>query len=121
MHNIGHFVKALVSLPAGLNLVAAGSFISWNEYCAIWGKHNNVECVFETQDRKVLEQVLGPLLGREIADMFEYVEGWGYDGREKDVVYPWELKDEQGQKLDVKYTTMEEYVTLEDWSAVLKG
>ncbi|KAF2652740.1 NAD(P)-binding protein [Lophiostoma macrostomum CBS 122681] len=104
----GHFVKALVSLPPGLNLVGAGSYISWNEYCAIWGKHTNVECVFEKQDRKIMEEALGPLIGREIADMFEYVEEFGYDGREKDAVYPWELKNEQGEKVEVKYTTMEE-------------
>ena len=121
----GHFVRALISLPAGIHLVGAGSYISWNEYADIWGKHNGVDCVFEKQDRSVMESAPGPmaLVGREIADMFVFVDEFGYDGGDEGVVYPWDLKDGEGGKVgkrvEVEYTTMERYMELEDWSSIL--
>ncbi|KAF1357777.1 hypothetical protein EJ07DRAFT_157469 [Lizonia empirigonia] len=84
------FVKVLVDLPAGTNLVGAGSLISWGEWCKIWGRVNGVKCTYERQDRRAIEDVAGPV-GREIADMYQFFEERGYCGvDEVNVVYPWE-------------------------------
>ncbi|KAF1927327.1 NAD(P)-binding protein [Didymella exigua CBS 183.55] len=87
------FVKALLNLLSGTNLVEAGSPISWAEWCNIWGRVNDVKCTFERQD------------------LFEEHSYCGVDG--KNVVYPWDLS------FKVKYTTMEEYIQSQDWDSVL--
>lgn len=108
----GHFVKALVALPPGKNLMGAGSYLTWNEWLAMWSRHNNVTATFERQDPKELEQYMGTA-GRELADMWQYIDEFGYDGADPSVVYPWDLG------VDVKYTTMEEYIKRQDWSEAL--
>jgi hypothetical protein len=109
----GSYVQALVNLPPGINLVGAGSLISWSTWCEIWGRVNGVKCTYERQDREVIERAAG-LVGREIADMYQFFEEYGYCGMdEKEVVYPWDLE------VMVKYTIMEEYIRSQDWSSVL--
>ncbi|KAF2993523.1 hypothetical protein E8E13_001873 [Curvularia kusanoi] len=109
----GMFVKALLDLPAGENLVGAGSLMSWGDWCSIWGQVNNVECTFERQDRQAVEQAAG-LVGREIADMYRFFEQYGYCGvDQKDVIYPWDLPGR------IQYTTMEDYIQSQDWTSVL--
>lgn len=108
----GHFTKALVESPPGIVLSGAGSFISFNEWCEIFGRINNVKCVFQIIPRKAMEEAMGPIYGLEIADMFEYFDKYGFDGG-ADVVFPWDME------VKVKYTTMEEYMKGEDWSSVL--
>ncbi|KAF2477402.1 NAD(P)-binding protein [Lindgomyces ingoldianus] len=108
----GHFTKALVELPAGKNLVGAGSLLSWNDWCQIWGKINGVTCTFERTDRKYMDENMGSF-GRELADMFQYIDEFGYDGSDPSVEYPWNLG------VNVKRTTMEEYLKKQDWSSIL--
>lgn len=108
IHNVdkdaGEYVKALIKLPIGANLVGAGSRISWDEWCNVWGRVNGVKCTYERQGRQVIENAAGPV-GREIADMYQFFEKYGYCGvDEKDVVYPWDLP------IKVKYTMLEKYM-----------
>jgi hypothetical protein len=110
---LGYFVKALVDLPPGKSLVGAGSYISFNEWCALFSEVNHVTCVFEQLPRNAMEVAMGPVFGLELGDMFEYFDKFGYDGSDPDVVYPWDLG------IDVKYTTMKEYIRAQDWSSVL--
>lgn len=61
----------------------------------------------------MIEDAAG-VVGREIADMYQFFEDYGYCGAgKKDVVYLWDLP------VKVKYTTMEEYMWSQDWSSVL--
>jgi hypothetical protein len=92
--------------------VGAGEVLSWNEWCAIWAKHNGVKCSFERKERKEMEDAMGPI-GREFADMFQYMDEFGYDGGDPSVMYPWDLE------VKVRITTAEEYVKGQDWSSIL--
>ena len=85
---LGPFVKALLELSPGTNLVRAGSLISWGDWCNIWGRVNGVECTFERQDRRVVEDAAG-VIGQEIADMYRFFEEYGY----------WCRREECGQSL----------------------
>lgn len=85
---LGKFVKALVQEEPGKNLLGYASMLSWNEFAALWGKIHNVKCRFERLDRKVLENAIPGGIGEELADMFEYIGDFGYDGRDPSVVYP---------------------------------
>lgn len=110
-------VRALVDLPAGKNALAAGSFISFNEFWGdLWAKHVGVKCVYERGDRKFYDENLG-YMGIELADMFQYIEEFGYDGSDPTVQYPWDLEKELGRP--IPRTTMEEFVKNTDWSSIL--
>lgn len=72
----------------GKNLLGYGSLISWNEYAALWGKIHGVTCRFEHLDRNVVESAIPGGIGEELADMFEYIGDFGYDGGDPSVVHP---------------------------------
>ncbi|USP81338.1 hypothetical protein yc1106_08612 [Curvularia clavata] len=108
----GVLTQALLKIKAGTHLVGASSMISWIEWCKIWSSTTGVECSFETIDRKILEDAMGPL-GREIADMFQYMNDFGYDGNDPNVVYPWDLE------MKVETTPIDKYFKMQDWSTVL--
>ncbi|CAN9297446.1 unnamed protein product [Alternaria alternata] len=109
----GNFTKALVELSPGKLISGAGSYISFDEWCDTFGKVNNVKCVFKKMPRDAMEAAMGPVYGPEIADMYEYFDKFGFEGGNPDVVFPWDLG------IDVKYTSMEEYLKGEDCSSVL--
>ncbi|EXL65916.1 hypothetical protein FOPG_17880 [Fusarium oxysporum f. sp. conglutinans race 2 54008] len=108
----GKFAKALVQVEPGKNLLGYGSLISWNEFAALWGKVHGVTCRYERLDRKVLEAAVPGCIGEELADMFEYIGEFGYDGRDPSVVYPENLG------IDVPVYTMEKYIKDEEWPEV---
>lgn len=54
----------------------------------MWGKTNGVTCRFQRQDRTVLEKAAPGGIGEELADMFDYIGEFGYDGHDPSVVYP---------------------------------
>jgi hypothetical protein len=112
----GRFVQALLVLPPKVNMIGSGSLMSWTEYLAIWSRVNKVSVEYQEMDKAVLEKMMGTI-GKEFADMFQYIDEFGYDGGNADVVYPWEVKEKFG--VDVNFTTMEEYIKGEDWSSVL--
>lgn len=110
---VGYCAKALVELPPGKTLSAAGSFISFNEWCEIFSKVHNVKCVFEQLPREAVDAALGPVFGLELGDMFEYIDKFGYDGGDPSVLLPWDLD------VDVNVTSMEEWIKAQDWSSFL--
>ncbi|KAJ5920620.1 hypothetical protein N7516_011478 [Penicillium verrucosum] len=108
----GKFVKALVQVEPGKNLLGYGSFISWNEFAVLWGKIHGVECRFVRVHREVLENAVPGCVGEELADMFEYIGEFGYDGGDPSVVHP------QSLGVDIPVYTVEEYIKGEDWPEV---
>ncbi|KAJ5208399.1 hypothetical protein N7449_002778 [Penicillium cf. viridicatum] len=84
----GKFVKALVQVEPGKNLLGYGNFMSWKEFAALWGKIHGLKCRFERVHREVLEKAVPGCVGEELADMFEYTGEFGYDGRDPSVVHP---------------------------------
>ncbi|PSN73911.1 NAD(P)-binding protein [Corynespora cassiicola Philippines] len=114
----GSFVRALVASPPGQNFVGASAYLNWNEWCAIWARVHGVELSFERLPYEVLENSMGPL-GREMADMFRYIEEFGYDGSDPSVVYPWDLEKKGG--VHVPVTSVEDYIKRQDWSSVLNA
>lgn len=106
-HVSGEFVKALLKVPAGQNLLGVASTLSWNEYAALWGKVNGVTCRFERLDRKVLEDAIPGGIGEEMADMFEYISEFGYHGGDPTVVLPKDVSDSPIPRCGVHFLTWE--------------
>ncbi|OHW99276.1 NADB-Rossmann family domain-containing protein [Colletotrichum incanum] len=109
----GEFVKALLEVPAGQNLLGVASTLSWNEYVALWGKIQGVTCRFERVDRKVLQDALPGGIGEEFAETYEYIAEFGCEGGDPTVIHPKDLG------VDIPVYTIEEYIKDEDWSSVL--
>ncbi|KAH8665563.1 hypothetical protein BGZ61DRAFT_538529 [Ilyonectria robusta] len=111
-HDTGLFTKALVHSEPGKILLGYGSLISWNEFAALWGKVHGVTCRFERLDRNVIESAVPGGIGEELADMFEYIGDFGYDGGDPSVVHPKDLG------LNIPVLTAEEYIKSEVWPGV---
>lgn len=52
-------------------------------------------CYFRRVDRKVLEDAIPNGIGEELADMLQYIEEFGYDGRDPTVVHPKDVSTSQ--------------------------
>lgn len=112
-HGTGEFVKALLKVPAGQNLLGVSSTLSWNQYAALWGKINGVTCRFERLDPKVVAEAIPGGIGEELAEMYEYISEFGYDGGDPTIVLPTQLG------VNIPLYTAEEYIKDEDWSSLL--
>ena len=86
----GHFVRALVQLPPGKNLLAYGSMISWSAYMALWAKTLGLPggSYRQLTTEEVIEVAGDPDLGREVAEGWKYQGEFGYDGGDPSVVHP---------------------------------
>ena len=98
----GHFTKALVDVEPGKDLIGAGSFLNWKEWCEMWSKHTGKTIVYEEADPMELENAMPGGMGKELADMFRYVDHYGYDGGDPDVVYPWDVSV-RSFKINLRY------------------
>ena len=85
----GHFVRALIQLPPGKNLLAYGSMISWKDYMTLWAKtlklpggHYKQLTIAE------MEQIAPGGLGREVGEGWMAQGEFGYDGGDPTVIHP---------------------------------
>ncbi|KAH6685469.1 hypothetical protein F5X68DRAFT_262701 [Plectosphaerella plurivora] len=110
-YDTGVFTLALVKAPAGQNLLGTRGLLSWSEFAALWGKVHGVEARFERIDRQIVENAIPGGIGEELADMFEYIGEFGYDGGDPTVVLPKDLG------VPVSVESVEDYIRKEDWSS----
>ncbi|TGO47981.1 hypothetical protein BCON_0256g00090 [Botryotinia convoluta] len=110
----GGFVKALIEMLPGKNLIGVSERMTWKEWVKIWGDILGVKAGF----RQVSEEVFWkgvPEAMRELQVAWEYVDEFGHAGGDSDVVRPEELA------VKIPLTSMGEYIKSEDWSAVLNS
>ncbi|TGO23611.1 hypothetical protein BPAE_0127g00320 [Botrytis paeoniae] len=110
----GGFVKALIDLPPGKNLIGVSERMTWKEWTKIWGDFLGVKAGF----RQVSEETFWkdvPDAMRELQVAWEYVDEFGHAGGDPEVLRPDELA------VKIPLTSMEEYIKSEDWSAVLNS
>lgn len=86
--------------------------MSWNEWAKAWGDINGVSCTFQRIGREWMDENMGPL-GKELGDMFQFWDEFGFYGDDSLMKFPWDLS------IPVKYKTMEEYIKETDWSSIL--
>ncbi|KAH8652267.1 hypothetical protein BX600DRAFT_90156 [Xylariales sp. PMI_506] len=111
----GAFVKALVDLPAGKDLLGVSENMTWPEWMTLWGQILGVRAGYkEVSDEEFFQNVPGPL-SQELMDTYDYVEEFGYTGGDPDVLEP----DQLG--IQVPVTSIKEYIKNEDWSSVLNS
>ena len=84
----GAFVKGLLSVPPGKNLLGYGSLISKEDYMRIWCKHLGVKGVFKQVSTEEWDKQFPESMRKEVAEASAYAEEFGYDGGDPDVVHP---------------------------------
>lgn len=111
----GVLVKALLDCPPGTKVLGTGEMISWSDQLKVWCEHNKVE--FGGFDPLSVDMFAGfipvPGLGRELGEMFAFMDEFGYSGGEEDVLLPSELG------VPCPVTSWEERVKKQDWSMIL--
>lgn len=128
----GAFVKALVDLPPGKDLLGVSEWMTFPEWVEVWGRVLGVKTRFQQISKEeMFERVPAPM-AQEIGDSFDYIEEFGFAGGDPDVLDPHQVRLVQifrtlgglanFLQLDLKIpvTSMEEYIRSEDWSSILK-
>jgi len=109
----GAFVKALVDLPAGMNLMGVSQFLSFSDFAELWGRTLGVKARFQQVSAEEFVSALPEIARRELADTMVYVQEFGWTGGDPTVKNP----DELG--IEIKTTSVEDYFKSADWSSIL--
>ncbi|ORY07001.1 hypothetical protein BCR34DRAFT_570901 [Clohesyomyces aquaticus] len=113
----GPFVKALLLLPAGKTVMAASEWCTWPDWIKTWGEVVGVpDCSYKQVTVGDLDKWYPGGIGKEIGEMYEYSNDPGYDGGEPEVLRTADLKK---MGIEVRATSLRDYVRSEDWSGVL--
>lgn len=88
----GAFVKALVDLPAGKDLLGVSEWMTFPEWVEVWGRVLGVKVGFrQISKEKMFEGVPAPM-AQEIGDGFDYIEEFGFAGGDPDVLDPHQVR-----------------------------
>jgi hypothetical protein len=129
----GNFVYAVSKMPPGKHYLAEGSTCSWTEYIRLFTSITGIPAQYkQTTLASIIEAVPDPEFGREVGDMLLYSTDPGYDGGDKTLlkaadirkvyIFPSSLikrlllTSQAG--IDCPMTSLEEWMKLEDWSAL---
>lgn len=130
----GYFVRALVQLSPGKNVLAYGSMISWTDYMTLWAKLLRLPGGYYKQVTvDNVDKIVPGGLGGKIAEGGAYQGEFGYDGGDPSVLH---AKDVSTNALcdcvfileangafqlgvDIPTTSIEDYIKKEDWSSVI--
>lgn len=80
-------MKALIETSPGKNLAGQGDVLSWPEFCQIFTKLSGLKLGYHQLSVDELENV-NPGASKELADMFTYIEKYGYFGGDPSVIFP---------------------------------
>lgn len=112
----GYVVRAALQSPPGKNILGVGSMLSWTDHFKVWCEVNKVpfggydEIPIETYEKYVPV----PGLGKELGEMFLFMDEFGYTGGEEGVVHAQDLG------VPCPMTTWDEYIKSEDvWADAL--
>lgn len=110
----GPFVRALLQIPPGVNLLGETSLVSWTEYMRVWGKLLGVaKSEYEDVSDESYDEAIPGGFGKELADMFRYMGDVGYDGGDPESV----RKEDLGVHIP-DLTSLESYIREADWMSV---
>jgi len=128
----GYLIHALLECAPGKMVLGAGEMISWSEMLKIWCECNKVQFGgFDPLSVGQFERFIPvPGLGRELGEMFAFMDDFGYAGGDPDVVLPSEVNfphfngtstNHAQLGVNCPVTSWEDWVKKQDWSNVLSG
>jgi hypothetical protein len=87
--DFGRSFKAVVDSKPGINFLAVGEMLSWNQYLDIWCRSQNVpRGKVEPKTLQEYEEILPGGLGREFGENVLFGQQFGYDGGDPTVIRP---------------------------------
>ncbi|KAH6892038.1 hypothetical protein B0T10DRAFT_482865 [Thelonectria olida] len=111
----GPFVKALIDIPPGKDILATSEYMTFPEYAEAWGRVLGVKTTYKQVSKDEFYKDVPAALADELDDGFKYIEEFGFTGGDPDVI--------EAEQLDVEIpvTSVEEYIGSEDWSVILNA
>lgn len=82
----GQFVRALLRLPPGKTVMAAGTWCTWAEWVRTFGEVTGAKTSYREVSVSDFDEWLPGGIGKEIGDMYEYSSDPGYDGGDPSVL-----------------------------------
>lgn len=114
--DMGAFVYAVSQRPPGQQYMAEGSTCSWSEFVRLWSETTGQRAVYK---QVTLDELIAATpdkeFGREVGDMFTYCSEPGYDGG-LDLL---KAEDIRKAGVDCPMTSLRDFMSKEDWSAIL--
>ncbi|KAM3080324.1 hypothetical protein ACMFMG_005285 [Clarireedia jacksonii] len=97
-NDTGPFVRALLALKPGIQLYGAVTLMSWNEWLTLWGKIMGKKTRFQHVSVDFWEEEMSKWapqgFGTELAEMFEFMGKYGYDGGDLECKRWWEVSSD---------------------------
>lgn len=87
----GPFVRTLLDLPVNSTLMAASEWLTWPDWIATWGKVTGTQTSYQQITVEDMDEYLPGGLGKEIGEMYEFSEEFGYNAEQKDTLKTWDL------------------------------
>lgn len=92
-YDTGPFTRALLQVKPGINLYGETFLGTWKEYMRIWGEIMQVPTSYEQVSVESYDKAIPGGFGREVAEMFEYMGEFGYDGGDPEQVKKEDVSD----------------------------
>lgn len=128
----GAFVKALIDIPPGKDILAVSEYMTFPDWMEIWGRVLGVKASYKQLSNEEFFEGIPEAFTEELRDGFDYIHEFGFDGGDPDVLHPEQVRPALHVsmripltflQLDFKVpvTSMEDYIRSEDWSSVLNA
>ncbi|KAI9648877.1 hypothetical protein NHQ30_003518 [Ciborinia camelliae] len=102
-NDTGPFVRALLAVEPGIQLYGAVTLMNWHEWLELWGKVMGKPVMFQLVSVQFWEEEMSKWapqgFGTEIAEMFEFMGTYGYDGGDTTCKRWWEVSAEFQHRL----------------------
>jgi hypothetical protein len=87
----GKFVRALVKMPPGKDLLGVSEMVPYGDYLKIWGDLNGVSTRYTHLSGEEYEKLLPEVVAKEFQESFAFNEDFGWDGGEPGILRPSEV------------------------------
>jgi hypothetical protein len=88
----GPFVRALLQLPPQSTLMAASEWCTWPQWINKWGEVNRVRTSYKQVGVEDFDKEIPGGAGKEIGEMYEFSNEYGYNADQKDTLKTWDLE-----------------------------
>lgn len=86
--DIGAFVKALVDMPPGRDLLAVSEYMSFPEFAEVWGRVHGVKTTYKQISNEELFEGVPLGFMEEIRDSFDFIHEFSFTGGDPNVLEP---------------------------------
>ncbi|KAG2176079.1 hypothetical protein INT44_000558 [Umbelopsis vinacea] len=109
----GKFVRALVQLEPGKDLLGVSQMVTYGDYLKTWGEVNGVPTRFNHLSAEELSKTLPESAVKEIQGSIAFNEEFGWDGGEPGVLRPSDVK------LEEPLSNIKDWIKAQDWSSII--